>query len=101
MISNYFRGLDFDLGETADALRESVARFTAANIAPRAGDIDKSNVFPRDLWPQLGELGVLGITVEEEFGGAGVGYLEHCVAMEGISRGAGAGGLSYCAPSKF
>ncbi len=101
MISNYFRGLDFDLGETADALRDSVARFTAANITPRAGDIDKSNVFPRDLWPQLGELGVLGITVEEEFGGAGLGYLEHCVAMEEISRGSGAVGLSYGAHSNL
>jgi isovaleryl-CoA dehydrogenase len=101
MISNFFRGLDFDLGETADALRDSVSRFTAANIAPRAADIDKSNVFPRDLWPQLGALGVLGITVEEEFGGAGLGYLEHCVAIEEISRGSGAVGLSYGAHSNL
>ena len=101
MSSNYFHGLDFDLGETADALRDSVARFTAANITPRAGDIDRTNVFPRDLWPQLGELGVLGITVEEEFGGAGLGYLEHCVAMEEISRGSGAVGLSYGAHSNL
>jgi isovaleryl-CoA dehydrogenase len=101
MISNFFRGFDFDLGETADALRDTVSRFTAQNIAPRAAEIDKSNKFPRDLWPKLGELGVLGITVEEEFGGAGLGYLEHCVAMEEISRGSGAVGLSYGAHSNL
>jgi isovaleryl-CoA dehydrogenase len=101
MIANFFRGLDFDLGETADALRETVTRFTAQNIAPRAEEIDKTNTFPRDLWPKLGDLGVLGITVEEEFGGAGLGYLEHCVAMEEISRGSGAVGLSYGAHSNL
>ncbi|MBI1210058.1 MAG: isovaleryl-CoA dehydrogenase [Alphaproteobacteria bacterium] len=101
MISNFFRGLDFGLGETADALRDTVVRFSEQNIAPRADDIDRSNKFPRDLWPKLGELGLLGITVEEDFGGAGLGYLEHCVAMEEISRGSGAVGLSYGAHSNL
>jgi isovaleryl-CoA dehydrogenase len=101
MMANFFRGLDFDLGETADALRDTVARFSNDNIAPRAEEIDRSNKFPRDLWPKLGELGLLGITVEEDFGGSGLGYLEHCVAMEEISRGSGAVGLSYGAHSNL
>jgi len=101
MIPNAFRGLNFDLGETADALRDTVERFTAADITPRADDIDKTNQFPRDLWPKLGDLGLLGITVEEEFGGTGLGYLEHVVAMEEISRGSGAIGLSYGAHSNL
>ena len=101
MISNFFRGLDFGLGETAEALRDTVVRFSEENIAPRADEIDRSNKFPRDLWPRLGELGLLGITVEEDFGGAGLGYLEHCVAMEEISRGSGAVGLSYGAHSNL
>ena len=101
MIPNAFRGLNFDLGETADALRDTVERFTANDIAPRADEIDRANKFPRDLWPKLGELGLLGVTVEEEFGGSGLGYLEHVVAMEEISRGSGAIGLSYGAHSNL
>ena len=92
-------GLDFGLGETADMLRKSVRAFAAEKIAPRADEIDRSNTFPRDLWPALGALGVHGVTVEEEWGGAGLGYLEHCVAMEEISRASGAIGLSYGAHS--
>ena len=94
-------GLDFDLGETADLLRDSVRAFATDKIAPRADEIDRSNTFPRDLWPELGNLGVHGITVEEEFGGAGLGYLEHCVAMEEVSRASGAVGLSYGAHSNL
>ncbi len=101
MLANAFRGLNFDLGETADALRDTVERFTANDIAPRAEAIDRTNQFPRDLWPKLGDLGLLGITVEEEFGGSGLGYLEHVVAMEEISRGSGAVGLSYGAHSNL
>ncbi|HEX9790388.1 MAG TPA: acyl-CoA dehydrogenase family protein, partial [Kiloniellales bacterium] len=86
MIPNQIPSLNFDLGETVDLLRDTVASFASDAIAPRADEIDRSNEFPRDLWPRLGELGLLGITVEEEFGGAGMGYLEHCVAMEEISR---------------
>jgi isovaleryl-CoA dehydrogenase len=98
---NSWQGLDFDLGETANMLRDSVRSFSDDHIAPRAEEIDRSNQFPRDLWPQFGELGVLGITVEEEYGGAGLGYLEHCVAMEEISRGSAAVGLSYGAHSNL
>jgi isovaleryl-CoA dehydrogenase len=101
MLANAFRGLNFDLGETADALRDTVERFTANDIAPRADEIDKTNQFPRDLWPKLGDLGLLGITVEEEYGGSGLGYLEHVVAMEEISRGSAAVGLSYGAHSNL
>ncbi|MBI1262274.1 MAG: isovaleryl-CoA dehydrogenase [Rhizobiales bacterium] len=92
---------DFGLGETADMIRDMVAGFTADKITPRAAEIDKSNVFPRDLWPAMGELGLLGITVEEEFGGAGLGYLEHVLAMEEISRGSASVGLSYGAHSNL
>jgi isovaleryl-CoA dehydrogenase len=92
---------DFALGETADALRASVARFAAERIAPRAAAIDRDNAFPRDLWPQMGALGLLGLTVEAEDGGAGLGYLEHVVAMEEISRASASVGLSYGAHSNL
>ena len=86
--------LDCGLGETIDMLRDTVQQFTANEIAPRAEAIDASNEFPRDLWPKLGALGLLGMTVEPEFGGSGLGYLAHCVAMEEISRGSASVGLS-------
>ncbi len=92
---------DFGLGETVDMLRRQVADFAAAEIAPRAAEIDRSNSFPMDLWRKLGELGLLGITVEEELGGAGMGYLEHVVAMEEISRASASVGLSYGAHSNL
>jgi isovaleryl-CoA dehydrogenase len=101
MIPNAWRGFDFGLGEDVDMLRDTVARFSHDQIAPRADAIDRDNAFPRDLWPQLGALGVLGITVEEEYGGSGLGYLSHCVAMEEISRGSAAVGLSYGAHSNL
>ena len=95
------QGLSFDLGETVDILRETVSTFAAREIAPRAADIDRSNEFPRDLWPQFGRLGLLGITVEEEYGGVAMGYLAHVVAMEEISRASAAVGLSYGAHSNL
>ena len=98
---NDVRSFDFGLGETADMLRESVRGFAAERISRRADEIDRSNMFPRDLWPELGKLGVHGITVEEEWGGAGLGYLEHCVAMEEISRASASIGLSYGAHSNL
>ena len=101
MIPNAMPSFDFGLGETADMIRDSVANFAADRIAQRAAEIDASNIFPRDLWPQLGELGVLGVTVEEEYGGAGLGYLEHCLAMEEISRASASVGLSYGAHSNL
>ena len=93
--------LNFDLGEAADMLRESVAAFAADEIAPRAAAIDRDNDFPADLWRKMGDLGLLGVTVEEEYGGAGMGYLEHCVAMEEISRASASVGLSYGAHSNL
>ncbi len=94
-------GLNFALGEEIEALRTSVRRFSRERIAPRAGDIDRDNEFPRDLWPELGKLGVLGITAETDYGGAGMGYLAHCVAMEEISRASASVGLSYGAHSNL
>jgi isovaleryl-CoA dehydrogenase len=93
--------MDFGLGETADALREAAARFAAAEIAPLAAEIDRSNAFPRDLWPKMGALGLHGITVEEVFGGLGLGYLEHVVVMEEVSRASASVGLSYGAHSNL
>jgi isovaleryl-CoA dehydrogenase len=92
---------DFGLGEDLDLLRESVAAFAADRIAPRAADIDARNEFPRDLWPELGEIGLLGITVEEEYGGSALGYLAHVLAMEEISRASASVGLSYGAHSNL
>ena len=92
---------DFGLGEDIDLLRESVAGFATDRIAPRAAAIDESNEFPRDLWPELGELGLLGITVEGEYGGSELGYLAHLVAMEEISRASGSVGLSYGADTNL
>lgn len=92
---------DFGLGEDLDLLRETVAGFAAERIAPRAASIDASNQFPRDLWPELGELGLLGVTVEGEYGGSALGYLAHVVAMEEISRASAAVGLSYGAHSNL
>jgi isovaleryl-CoA dehydrogenase len=101
MIPNSWSGFNFGLGEDVDMLRDSVLRFAQAKIAPRADEIDRKNEFPRDLWPKLGDLGLLGITVEEKWGGSGLGYLEHCVAMEEISRASGSIGLSYGAHSNL
>jgi isovaleryl-CoA dehydrogenase len=100
-IRNEYPTLDFDLGETADQLRASVRSFTADEIAPIAAELDRTDEFPRHLWPKMGALGLHGITVEEEYGGAGLGYLEHVVAMEEVSRGSAAVGLSYGAHSNL
>jgi isovaleryl-CoA dehydrogenase len=101
MTANTDYGLDFALGEEIDMLRDSVRRFAEVEIAPRAAAIDRDNDFPADLWRKMGGLGVLGLTVEEEFGGAGMTYLAHCVAMEEISRASAAVGLSYGAHSNL
>lgn len=93
--------LNFHLGETIDLLRESVRDFATKEIAPFAAEIDQTNQFPTDLWKKLGTLGVLGITIEEEYGGAGMGYLEHTIAMEEISRASASIGLSYGAHSNL
>ena len=92
---------DFGHGEELDLLRETVRAFATDRIAPRAAEIDEKNLFPRDLWPELGELGLLGMTVEEEYGGSGLGYLAHVIAMEEISRASGSVGLSYGAHSNL
>ena len=101
MIPNSWAGFDFGLGEDADMLRSSVASFAQDKIAPRATEIDRSNVFPRDLWPEMGALGLHGITVDEAYGGSGLGYLAHCVAMEEVSRASASVGLSYGAHSNL
>ena len=98
---NDLPGFDFALGETADMLRETVRSFAADRIAPIADEVDRSNTFPRHLWPEMGALGLHGITVEEEDGGSGLGYLEHCIAMEEVSRASASVGLSYGAHSNL
>ncbi|HIG23389.1 isovaleryl-CoA dehydrogenase [Henriciella sp.] len=101
MIPNTYPTLNFDLGETADMIRDTVKSFAADHVAPLAAEIDRTDVFPRHLLPKMGELGLLGITVEEEWGGSGLGYLEHVVAMEEISRASASVGLSYGAHSNL
>ncbi|KMO32694.1 isovaleryl-CoA dehydrogenase [Methylobacterium aquaticum] len=101
MIPNAAREFNFGLGETAEAIRDSVRNFAQDRIAPRAEEIDRTNTFPRDLWPEMGALGLHGITVEEEYGGLGLGYLAHCVAMEEVSRASASVGLSYGAHSNL
>ena len=101
MSTTQLPGLNFQLGEDIDALRDAVREFAAVEIVPRAGDIDRSDQFPMDVWRKFGELGVLGITVSEEYGGANMGYLAHMVAMEEISRASASVGLSYGAHSNL
>jgi isovaleryl-CoA dehydrogenase len=96
-----YREFNFGLGEVIDTVRDQVRRFAEERLAPRANEIDRSNVFPRDLWPELGELGFLGMTVPAEHGGAGLGYLAHIIAMEELSRASAAVGLSYGAHSNL
>jgi len=101
MIRNQFQALDFGLGDVADMLRDTVLSFAQEEIAPLAEEIDRNDSFPRQLWPKMGALGLHGITVDEEYGGSGLGYLEHCVAMEEVSRASGSIGLSYGAHSNL
>ncbi|HVV78474.1 MAG TPA: isovaleryl-CoA dehydrogenase [Pseudolabrys sp.] len=101
MIPNAWSGFDFGLGEDVEMLRKTAGDFAQDKIAPRAEEIDRTNEFPRDLWPQMGALGLHGITVEEEYGGSGLGYLEHCIAMEEVSRASASVGLSYGAHSNL
>ncbi len=101
MIPNQLPSLNFNLGDTAEMLRDTVMRFASDEIAPRAENIDRENEFPGDLWRKMGDLGILGVTVEEEYGGAGMGYVEHVVAMEEVSRASASVGLSYGAHSNL
>ena len=101
MIPNRAATLNFDLGEAADSIREATREFANNEIAPRAAEIDRDNRFPRDLWPEMGALGLHGITAPEEYGGLGLGYLCHCVAMEEVSRASASVGLSYGAHSNL
>ena len=101
MIPNTGPSFNFDLGEIADQVRDTVQSFTSDRIAPIADEIDRTDEFPRYLWPEIGELGLHGITVEEEYGGSGLGYLEHCIAVEEMSRGSAAVALSYGAHSNL
>ncbi len=101
MLANAPGSFNFDLGETADAIRDTVQGFARDEIAPRADEIDRSNQFPRELWPRMGALGLHGITVEEDYGGSGLGYLEHCIAVEEVSRASASVGLSYGAHSNL
>jgi isovaleryl-CoA dehydrogenase len=100
-MANSLTPFDFDLGETVEMLRESVASFATDHVGPIAAEIDRNNEFSRSLWNKMGDMGLLGITVEEEYGGAGMGYLEHMVAVEELSRASGAVGLSYGAHSNL
>ena len=100
-MTTQYKSLNFDLGEEIDMLRDMTQQFAAAEIAPRAAQIDIDNTFPEDLWRKFGDLGLLGITVEEEYGGSDMGYLAHCVAMEEISRASASVGLSYGAHSNL
>jgi isovaleryl-CoA dehydrogenase len=100
-MNTHFPSLDFDLGEEIEMLREAVYQFARSEIAPRAAQIDRDNQFPLDLWLKLGDMGLLGITVEEAYGGSGMGYLAHCVAVEEISRASASVGLSYAAHSNL
>ncbi len=101
MTANQYPTLEFALGDTAEMLRDTVRSFASDKIAPRAAQIDATDTFPADLWQEMGALGLLGITVEEELGGSGLGYLEHCIAMEEISRASASVGLSYGAHSNL
>lgn len=100
-VRSSYVGLDHSLGETISLIRDTVRQFSSQEIAPRADEIDRTDSFPRDLWPRLGDLGLLGITVSEEYGGSGLGYLAHAVTMEEISRGSASVGLSYGAHSNL
>ena len=93
-------GLDFGLGEEIDMLRETVRGFSDAKVAPIAAEIDRSDEFPRHLWPEMGALGLHGITVEEDYGGTGMGYVAHCVAMEEVSRASASKSVSSVTTAK-